>query len=82
MKKRFFPLRVVFAFFCFCSLFVLTSCGDEEEAPRIYLDDDFYWALTDATSEPEDAENLKFEHLDNMGYKNLMDLVGIDGKYI
>ncbi len=82
MKKRFLSIKILFAVFCFCSLFFLTSCRDEEESPRIYLDDDFYWALTDATSEPEDAENLKFEHLDKMGYKNLMDLVGIDGKYI
>lgn len=61
---------------------MLTSCGEKEEPPRIYLDDSFYWALTDAASEPEDADKLNFQHLDNMGYKNLMDLVGIDGKYI
>ena len=61
---------------------MLTSCGEKEEPPRIYLDDSFYWALTDAASEPEDAEKLTFQHLDNMGYKNLMDLVGIEGKYI
>ena len=61
---------------------MLTSCGEKEEPPRIYLDDSFYWARTDAASEPEDAEKLTFQHLDNMGYKNLMDLVGIEGKYI
>lgn len=61
---------------------MLTSCGEKEEPPRIYLDDSFYWALTDAASMPEDAEKLNFQHLDNMGYKNLMDLVGIEGKYI
>ena len=61
---------------------MFTSCGEKEEPPRIYLDDSFYWALTDAASEPEDAEKLTFQHLDNMGYKNLMDLVGIEGKYI
>ncbi len=83
MKKRFTtPLRLLLTVFCFCSLLVLTSCEEEEAAPRIYLDDSFYWALTDFSSMPEDAENLKFEHLDNMGYKNLMDLVGIDGNYI
>ena len=74
--------RLTFVLICIFSLFLFASCGEKEVPPRIYLDDDFYWALTDATSEPEDAENLKFEHLDNMGYKNLMDLVGIDGKYI
>ena len=83
MKKRFtMPLRLLFTVFCFCSLLVFTSCDEEEVPPRIYLDDCFYWALTDFSSMPEDAENLKFEHLDSMGYKNLMDLVGIDGKYI
>ena len=81
MKKRIIS-RFVFALVCFISLFAFTSCNEKEVPPRIYLDDDFYWALTDADSIPEDAENLKFEHLDNMGYKNLMDLVGIDGKYI
>ena len=81
MKKRIIS-RFVFALVCFISLFAFTSCNEKEVPPRIYLDDDFYWALTDADSMPEDAENLKFEHLDNMGYKNLMDLVGIDGKYI
>ena len=83
MKKRFsLPLRLLFTVFCLFSLFTFSSCNDKEVPPRIYLDDNFYWALTDAQSMPEDAENLKFEHLDNMGYKNLMDLVGIDGKYI
>ena len=81
MKKRIIS-RFAFALICFLSLFAFTSCKEEEVPPRIYLDDDFYWALTDAHSLPEDAENLKFEHLDNMGYKHLMDLVGIDGKYI
>ena len=81
MKKRIIS-RFVFALVCFISLFAFTSCNEKEGPPRIYLDDDFYWALTDANSMPEEAENLKFEHLDNMGYKNLMDLVGIDGKYV
>ena len=81
MKKRCISLRVSFII-CLCSLFVFTSCREKEVSPRIYLDDSFYWALTDAQSTPEDAEKLRFEHLDNMGYKNLMDLVGIDGKYI
>ncbi len=83
MKKRdFFTHRFLLVLFCFFSLFTITSCGNKELPPRIYLDDLFYWTLTTADSSPEDTENLKFEHLDNMGYKNLMDLVGIDGKYI
>jgi len=81
-KSAFFASRLVFACIFIFSLFLFSSCGQDESVPRIYLDDDFYWALTDAASEPEDAENLQFEHLDNMGYKNLMDLVGIEGKYI
>lgn len=81
-KRRFALLRILLIFSFLSSLFILTSCEKEEEPPRIYLDDDFYWALTDAGSEPEDAEKLTFQHLDNMGYKNLMDLVGMDGKYI
>ena len=83
MNKR--PLvlfRIFLVFLSFASLFALTSCKEKEVPPRIYLDDAFYWAITDADSKPEDAEKLSFKHLDNMGYKNLMDLVGIDGKYI
>ena len=82
--KKFCLLKSHFCiiFFCLTALILFSSCSKKEEAPRIYLDDDFYWALTDASSEPQDAENLKFEHLDSMGYKNLMDLVGIEGKYI
>lgn len=74
--------RLAFILFSFTSIFFLASCNEKEDSPRIYLDDAFYWALTDADSLPEDTENLHFEHLDNMGYKNLMDLVGIDGKYV
>ncbi len=81
MKRPFF-FRLFFTFICCISLFIFTSCKEEVKPPRIYLDDSFYWALTDAYSEPEDAEKLSFQHLDNMGYKNLMDLVGIDGKYV
>ncbi len=83
MRKCFFcPSGLLLLIVLICSPLILTSCGNKEVSPRIYLDDDFYWALTDAGSMPEDAENLKFEHLDKMGYKNLMDLVGIDGKYV
>ena len=81
-KCVFLPLRHFFSVVLICSLFLLTSCGKKNDSPRIYLDDEFYWSLTGANSVPEDAEKLKFEHLDNMGYKNLMDLVGIDGKYV
>ena len=83
MEKRLIsPHRLLLCFFSLFFLFAFTSCKEKEVNPRIYLDDSFYWALTDADSEPEEAEGLKFEHVDNMGYKNLMDLVGIDGKYI
>ena len=74
--------RIALVLFSFFSLFTVTSCGEKENPSRIYMDDAFYWALTDADSTPEDAADLNFQHLDNMGYKNLMDLVGIEGKYI
>ena len=83
MEKCFaLPKRLLSILIIVFSLLILTSCGAKEESPRIYLDNDFYWALTGAGSLPEDAEKLTFKHLDNMGYKNLMDLVGIDGKYV
>ncbi len=61
---------------------MLSSCSKKDEPPRIYLDDDFYWALSDVNSTVEDAESLNYTHLDNMGYKNLMDLVGSSGEFI
>ena len=75
-------LRLFSAVLCCAALFLFTSCMDDEENPRIYLDDDFYWALSDVDSTVEDAMELEYQHLDNMGYKNLMDLVGGDGKFI
>ena len=68
--------------FCFLSLVLFSSCKEKEEPPRIYLDDVFYWALSDEDSSVEDAEQLSYQHLDNMGYKNLMDLVGRNGEFI
>ena len=66
----------------FCFLFLFSSCKGKSEPPRIYLDDAFYWALSDVDSTIDDAINLDYKHLDNMGYKNLMDLVGRDGDFI
>ena len=67
---------------CFFSLILFSSCKEKEQPPRIYLDDVFYWALSDVDSTVEDAEKLSYQHLDNMGYKNLMDLVGRNGEFI
>ena len=67
---------------CLFSVFIFSSCKEKETPPRMYLDDVFYWARTNALSTPEDAMELEYEHLDNMGYKNLMDLVGREGAYV
>ena len=74
--------RFEFIFICLISLFIFSSCKQKEEPPRIYLDNDFYWALSDVDSTVEDAMTLNYTHLDNMGYKNLRDLVGGEGAYI
>ena len=74
--------RFEFIFICLISLFIFSSCKQKEEPPRIYLDNDFYWALSDVDSTVEDAMTLNYKHLDNMGYKNLRDLVGGEGAYI
>ena len=83
MKKcSLFFSRLIFSILCLSSLFLFSSCKEKEEPPRIYLDDVFYWALADVDSTVEDAMSLEYKHLDNMGYKNLMDLVGRNGEYI
>ena len=74
--------RCLFLFLCFVSLVLFSSCKEKEDPPRIYLDNSFYWALSDVDSTVDDAMHLEYKHLDNMGYKNLMDLVGRDGEYV
>ena len=81
-KSSFLRQRVLLVSFIISILFLFSSCREKEEQPRIYLDDDFYWALTDSDSTVEDAMSLEYKHLDNMGYKNLMDLVGGEGNFV
>ena len=75
-------LRCLVLLLCFVSLILFSSCKEKEKSPRIYLDDAFYWALSDVDSTVDDAMHLDYQHLDNMGYKNLMDLVGRNGEFI
>ena len=83
MKNRsHFRNRLLILLICICPLFLFSSCKEKETPPRIYLDDVFYWALSDVDSTVDDAMKLTYKHLDNMGYKNLMDLVGRNGEYI
>ena len=51
---------------------------------RIYLDDNFYWALGDIDDQIEDAPNRTYQKLEKIGYKNLRRIpeIGNDGKYV
>lgn len=65
------------------SLFA-TSCSNREKGPRLYLDDDFYWALGTKETTVEQAQYLPYKKLEKLGYKNLRHIpeVGNDGKYV
>ena len=62
-------------------LILLSSCSGKEDKPRIYITD-FSWALTTEESQVEDAENLTFQKLEKIEYKNLRKLVGYTGQYV
>ena len=79
-------MRARLAFFTSLLLIVIlvvVSYNSKKPAgPRIYLDDNFYWALSDIDSTVEDAQNLEYQPLEKLAYKNLRKLVGYDGKYV
>ena len=66
----------------FLSSLIFAGCKKDYE-PKFYLDETFFWTKTTADSTPEDAERIRsFKKLNNMGYRNLEKLVGIDGSYL
>ena len=76
MKSKAFIVLIIFIF-----LGVLSSCSGKDKNPRLYLTD-FDWALTTEDSEVEEAENLEYQKLPKLAYKNLRKLVGYTGEYI
>ncbi len=52
------------------------------EGPRLYLDDDFYWAISDIDSSVEDAQKLDYKPLGKLAYKNIKKVAGNVGNYV
>ncbi|MCR4899704.1 MAG: SpoIIE family protein phosphatase [Treponema sp.] len=73
----------LFALICVLSL-IFTGCKNqqEEEAPRIYLDDAFYYAIGQKDTTVEEAALFNYTKLPKLAYKNLSDITGKDGAYI
>ena len=76
MKSKVFLVTIISIF-----LSVLSSCAGKDKNPRLYITD-FSWALTTEESKVEEAENLKFQKLPKLEYKNLRKIVGYTGEYI
>ena len=65
------------------SIISFTSCNDNpDNSPRLYIDDNFSWAFGTYEDTIEDAQNYEYTKLERMGYKNIMDVAGRDGKYV
>ena len=62
----------LFALICVLSL-IFTGCKNqqEEESPRIYLDDDFYYAIGQKDTTVEEAALFNYTKLPKLAYKNL-----------
>ncbi len=76
MKFKVFFVTIISIF-----LSVLSSCSGKEDNPRLYIKD-FYWALTTEESEVEEAENLEYQKLPDLSYKNIRKLIGTKGDYV
>ena len=65
------------------SLFA-TGCTKRHKGPRLYLDNDFYWALGSGEDQIEDAPKYNYQKLPKLAYKNIVRLkeVGNTGKYV
>ena len=75
MKFKLFFVSIISIFIIF-----LSSCNTDDE-PRLYLND-FYWALTTEESDVSQAENLEFQKIPKLAYKNIRKLVGAKGEYV
>lgn len=83
--KRSFRSAAVFAavFFFLTTIFSLTSCNDNtDDSPRISLDDCFSWTFGTYEDTVEDAQKYEYKKLERMGYKNIMEVAGNEGRYV
>ena len=79
MKKH----RLFLTLLILLSLFA-TACSRRHKGPRLYLDNDFYWALGSGEDQVEDAPKYEYKKLPKLAYKNIVRLkeVGNTGKYV
>ena len=75
MKSKLFFVSIISILLAF-----VTSCNDGDD-PRLYLTD-FYWAPTTEESDISEAENLVFQKIPKLEYKNIRKLVGASGEYV
>ncbi|MBO7583375.1 MAG: SpoIIE family protein phosphatase [Treponema sp.] len=75
MKFKLFFVSIISILLAF-----VTSCNDGDD-PRLYLTD-FYWAPTTEKSDISEAENLVFQKIPKLEYKNIRKLVGASGEYV
>ncbi|MBO4533143.1 MAG: SpoIIE family protein phosphatase [Treponema sp.] len=61
-----------------------TGCAHRSKGPRLYLDNDFYWALGSGEDQIEDAPKYNYQKLPKLCYKNLVRIkdIGNTGKYV
>ena len=75
MKFKLFFVSIISILLAF-----VTSCNDGDD-PRLYLTD-FYWAPATEKSDISEAENLVFQKIPKLEYKNIRKLVGASGEYV
>ena len=81
--RRFRWTKIVLGFFVLLCSFVISSCAENPDKElRLYIDDCFYWATGNYEDTVEDASKYEYKKLERMGYKNIRELVGKDGKYV
>lgn len=80
MKFRKSILFIISIFF----IIILSACkkADKDIHCRIGVADRISWAFATLEDTPKDADKLKYEPLERLGYQNLVDIAGSDGKFI
>lgn len=73
-------LKALFVSIISIFLLILTSCNDGDD-PRLYLHD-FYWAPATQYGDVSESQNLNFQKIPKLEYKNIRKLVGTQGQYV
>lgn len=71
-----------YSFILLFTIFLFSSCGKKDDSVKIQLTDSFEWALTNAESTVEDAQELNYSPVSFKRSYNLEKLVGSYGNYV